>query len=210
MNAGDRTLPVEAQPRTVALLKQLPDFAPLARNGVSADDDVIANARAEAAAQAHAEALRERERLEEAFEARLAVERRAVAGEAGERLAAELAAAIDRIAQALDAEVARILTPIVDAAMRQRALDEFAQITAHLLREGLVQVEVRGAPPLLSALAERLGEARQGVRLIPVEGAELSLESGPTSITTRLQAWATEISALMAVAAPASSERAPS
>jgi hypothetical protein len=169
------------------LAKSLPDFS--SRRAGETIDDAFERGRAEGRAEAAVEALREREKLEEAFEARLAVVRRAVAGEAGARLSAEIAAANEALRRELEVELVRVLAPIAGAAVRTRAMAAFGEAVRKLV-EGGEAIEVSGPSGLLEAFAAGLGSARGSVTLTAGDGEELSARAGRTRITSRLEAWA--------------------
>jgi hypothetical protein len=182
-------------PFQVGLAGRLPDFS--AARVEESKEDALARSREEGRAEGIVEALRDRERLEEAFEVRLAMARREVAGEAGTRLAAEFAAALDAFCRDLDAEVARVLTPIVDEAVRAKALAAFAAAIRRLIDGGVAVAEVCGPPDLLDAFARELGPARAALTLTETGDAELTARAGRTRLATDLESWAGTLRALI-------------
>ncbi|MGC5779433.1 hypothetical protein [Methylobacterium sp. NFXW15] len=140
--------------------------------------------------QARAEAQAQHEAEREAFTMRLAEERaRWCEGEA-ERLADGFSAALRALDADLTQRIGRLLVPVLNDALRRRALDEFSVALGRLLAEpGQAAIRVSGPEDLLDALRKRLGLQAEGVTFEPSAAPEVSVIADQTVLETRLAAW---------------------
>ncbi|MGY2047715.1 hypothetical protein [Methylobacterium sp. JK268] len=115
----------------------------------------------------------------------------------GRVLAEALARAMDGLESRLTERVAHLLLPVLDEALRARAVSELREAIARLLADSAKPaLRVSGPPDLLAALAAALGPLAEGLALAPGEGPDLTVTAEDAVIETQLAAW----SALLATA----------
>lgn len=161
-------------------------------------DELIANAVAQAEAalterleQEHAQALlAERERhAEEVTELQ-----KQFAGEAGERILAEMGELETRVVELTTAVTARILGGVLTDAVRERSLDRLGGLIREALADNeAVRIRVNGSLPLYEALKEKLPD--HAGQLDFTEGAyfDLSVTIDDSVFETRLAEWSTAL-----------------
>ncbi len=165
---------------------------------------------AEAVAAAKASAEREREQAVAAARAEAAREAEAAVAEARARWAAEeatplataLADRLDALEANLAASLSRIVGPLLETAVHERALARFRDILAGILagpRRGAIVV--KGPEDLLDAFRGVWGE-RPGVRFEAADRAELVADVGPTRLETALAPFRTALAEALAAPTP--------
>ena len=166
---------------------------------------LIAAAEARGREAGRAEALAEAEEriaLERAaFETRLADVRRAWAETEGTVLAGQLAAAFAGLDATLSERVARLLAPVLDAALRRQAVGALSQAVTRLLAEPQpAAISITGPEDLIAALSGRLSGLSAAVAFTAADVTEVTVSAGETVIETELSAWGRLIAAAVAEA----------
>jgi hypothetical protein len=179
----------------------------------SLDDNseaIIADRIAEAVAAARASAEREREQAVAAarVEARQAAE--AEVAEARARwteteataLAAALSGRLDAMEANLVAGLSRILGPLLETAVHERALARFRDVLSGVLAgPRRAAIVVKGPEDLLDAFREVWGD-RPGVRFEAADRTELVADIGPTRIETALTPFKAALAEALATPTP--------
>lgn len=141
----------------------------------------------EAARQAHEEEL-QNER--QAFDARLAEERRAWTETQGHELARAIGEGFSRIEAAVADVTARLLEPLIVADAHRSALAELKEVLGEMLtKPEVATLRIAGPEDLLSVLRASLGQ-RDNVVFTASAGPDIQVETGNTVIETRLEPWA--------------------
>ncbi len=155
----------------------------------------LAAAREEGRRQGLEEAARsfavERQRLEEELAQQLAAAERQWREETGRMLARQLHEGLDEVRRTLGDVLAEVLEPVLEAAARRRAVEEFARLLSRMLvaDEGL-RVHVCGAAPMLEALRAALGDEVARITTEPVEeGPQLLTHIDNTVMKVALEDW---------------------
>ncbi len=130
-----------------------------------------------------------------AFAARLADERAGWAAEEGARLGDALQAALAGIEARIAASVARILRPLIGAALRGKAVDELHNAIGPMLRADQAMIAISGAPDILAALQGRLADAPAGITFTPNASTDVQIVADQTIIESRISAWVGRIEA---------------
>jgi len=156
--------------------------------------DVVAEAeergRAEAKAAAAAEAERVRVESEAAFERRLAEQRRQWTEGQADVLTTRIAEGLRAIETRLSADVARILTPFLEAAVRRKALDEIVGTLREILTNSRsTGLTITGPEDLLAVIRGRLGADAAMLTYVVDEAPDIRIEGEDTAIETQLRAW---------------------
>lgn len=157
-------------------------------------DAVGAQARAEGAAQARAELSRqhalERDADERRHQAQLAALRAEMETLAAQTIPGAIAARSAEIADQIASDVAAVLTPLVDAAVRQRILEGLAgEIKSALELENAGQIYVSGPEDLVSALRDILGGDAEKFAIRQADGVDMEIEVDRTRFVSRIADW---------------------
>ena len=141
-----------------------------------------------AAAQAEFERLRADDAAR--HEERLVEERRRWSEEESDRLAAEIAAGLQRIEADLATNVARALAPFVTEQVRRTAVDELSETLAALLADGSAQtMVVHGPLDLVERLRAKLAPHAASIRFETTASADVLVTTGETIVETQIAAW---------------------
>ena len=158
---------------------------------------------AEGRAEATAELVFEHERqiadLQAAHAAELAALTQRLEAETANRLAERFADMADSLVVALGDQTARVLAPVMEDALLQRAVADMAQ----MIKQGLVAGEgctlvVKGPTQLFEALKRQLGEDMPLFRHIETDDIDLAVEMDGTILVTRMAAWADTVRKVLA------------
>ena len=158
---------------------------------------------AEGRAEATAELVFEHERqiadLQAAHAAELAALTQRLEVETASRLAERFADMADSLVMALGDQTARVLAPVMEDALLQRAVADMAQ----MMKQGLVAGEgcslvVKGPTPLFEALKRQLGEGMPLFRHVETDDIDLAVEMDGTILVTRMAAWADTVRKVLA------------
>ncbi|MCY1221319.1 hypothetical protein D9M72_333700 [compost metagenome] len=170
------------------------------------DIDIDAERRrafAEGRAEATAELVFEHERqiadLQAAHSAELAALTQRLEAETANRLAERFADMADGLVVALGDQTARVLAPVMEDALLQRAVAEMAQ----MIKQGLVAGEgctlvVKGPTQLFEALKRQLGEDMPLFRHVETGDIDLAVEMDGTILVTRMAAWVDTVRKVLA------------
>lgn len=97
--------------------------------------------------------------------------------------------ALETAFAALRAEVARVLTPFLGAALQERALDELTRAVRQALGDRRDPVlRVMGRADLIDKVATTLG-AEAAVNLVEAPDVDVSVDLSPLRMETRLAEW---------------------
>ncbi|OCP04932.1 MULTISPECIES: hypothetical protein [unclassified Ensifer] len=159
----------------------------------------FAEGRAEATAELVFEQEKQIAELQAAHAAELEALRLRLEEEAANRLAERFAEMADSLAIALGDQTARVLAPVMEDALMQRAVADMAQ----MLKQGLVAGEgctivIKGPGHLFEALKRQLGEDMPLFRHIETDDVDLSVEMDGTILVTRMAAWADTVRKVLA------------
>ncbi|KRD64470.1 hypothetical protein IB265_02970 [Ensifer sp. ENS10] len=158
---------------------------------------------AEGRAEATAELVFEHERqiadLQAAHAAELAALTQRFEAETANRLAERFADMADSLVVALGDQTARVLAPVMEDALLQRAVADMAQ----MIKQGLVAGEgctlvVKGPTQLFEALKRQLGEDMPLFRHVETDDIDLAVEMDGTILVTRMAAWADTVRKVLA------------
>lgn len=129
----------------------------------------------------------EKIRLEREFQEQLAAADALFLEQTGTRIATQISDGLASIASDLSGSVAAVLTPLVEARLRERAIDGFVSEIVRLTKglEGVV-VDVAGPKHLLNALCDRPEIDPIRFTFTETNQAELSLKLDDAVVETRL------------------------
>lgn len=156
-----------------------------------------ARTEAEAAAREAFERQRVQDREEHEAQAgqRLAEARRLWVAEEADRLAAGMAEGLRQLEDDLSTRLARILSPLLAVAARERALSDMAATVRDLLAAGDAPLlRVTAAPDLIEALRARI-DAQAPVSFEPGAGPDVTLVADATRVETRIRSWTERLDA---------------
>ncbi|KSV96042.1 hypothetical protein N184_03485 [Sinorhizobium sp. GL28] len=158
---------------------------------------------AEGRAEATAELVFEHERqiadLQATHAAELAALTQRLEAETANRLAERFADMADSLVVALGDQTARVLAPVMEDALLQRAVADMAQ----MIKQGLVAGEgctvvVKAPTQLFEALKRQLGEDMPLFRHVETDDIDLAVEMDGTILVTRMAAWADTVRKVLA------------
>lgn len=103
------------------------------------------------------------------------------------------------LAVALGDQAARVLAPVMEETLMQRAVADMAQ----MIKQGLVSGEgytivVRGPIGLFGALKNQFGEDMPSFRYVETDDIDLAVEMDGTILVTRMAAWADTVRKVLA------------
>lgn len=158
--------------------------------------------RAEAHAKGRQEAADEWEQrwsadraaLVEAHETEMAALRERLEGELAATIADRIEAFATATAQEVGEQTARVLAPLVEEAVVNKATADLAELVKAAILEGEVNaVTVRGPTPMFEALRTRLGDTAAVIRHVETDDIDLTVELGDASLVTRMSAWSASL-----------------
>lgn len=155
--------------------------------------------RAEAAAELVFEHGNQIADLQAAHAAEIEALTRRLEDEAASRTAERFQEMTDRLAVSLGDQLARVLAPVMEEALAQRAVADMAQ----MIRQGIVAGEgcaitIRGPLRLFEALKSSLGEDMPVFRHVETNDIDLTIEMDETILVTRMAAWADTVRKVLA------------
>lgn len=129
----------------------------------------------------------EKVRLEREFQEQLAGAEITFLEQTGARISAQLDEGLKAVASDLSGSLAAVLVPLIEADMRERAVDAFANEIDRLTKgyEGIT-ASISGPPHLLDVLRNRSGFDSTRFSLSEANQAELSLRLDDAVVETRL------------------------
>ena len=104
------------------------------------------------------------------------------------------------IAEAVGMQTARILAPIVEQTLVEKAVADLAELLHAAILEGdAATVTLRGPVELFEKLKAALGEEHQALlRHVEAADLDLSAEMGDAALVTRLSAWSARLKEVLA------------
>ncbi len=155
--------------------------------------------RAEATAELVFEHGNEIVDLQAAHAAEIQALTRRLEEEAAGRMAAQFQEMTEQLAVALGDQTARVLAPVMEEALVQRAVADMAE----MIRQGIIAGEgcaitVRGPLRLLEALKSSLGDDMPVFRHVETDDIDLAIEMDETILVTRMAAWADTVRKVLA------------
>ncbi|WP_394690769.1 hypothetical protein [Hoeflea sp.] len=181
-----------------------PAALPPSPAGPSIDVDAVraeAFAEGEAAARVELEAQHAAEREADAkrHAAELAALRAEMETIAAQSIPKAIAARSADIAEAIAGDVAEVLTPLLDEAIRLQVLERLAtEIRGVLELDNSGQIKVSGPEGLVTALCEILGGDADRISVNHVEQFDIEVEVDRTRLATRFSDWSNALKESMA------------
>jgi hypothetical protein len=113
------------------------------------------------------------------------------AGEIAERVAANIRAIAAALGQAVGAETAKALAPVLTETLATQAISDLATlITAAILDGAVAPITVSGPRNLFDDLSNRLHEHADLLRHVEAQDIDLTVTTGEGVLVTRMSAWA--------------------
>lgn len=141
----------------------------------------------------------EETRAEEAEKAAaaLAAAERSWAEDTAQALSAQLDQAFVDLHNRLADAIAGALSPVLEEAMRARALERFSSSLERLFgkRGGSEPITISGPEPLLEAFRALRGGDTAGLKLVASDDSELVASVNDTTLRTTIKAWASTLAA---------------
>lgn len=114
--------------------------------------------------------------------------------QAAERIAADMTRIATMLGQAISAEAAAVLAPIMTETLTTKAVADLADLVrAAILDGGASPISVSGPFRLFEALQANLGEEAALLRHIEAEDVDLTVTIGESVLVTRMSAWAASL-----------------
>lgn len=111
--------------------------------------------------------------------------------EAAERIAASLRQIAAELAEAISAETAAALAPVMTEVMTAKAITELAALVEASILDGAAgPITVSGPRDLFENLTARLGEKAAALTHVDATDVDLSVTIGESVLVTRMSAWA--------------------
>ena len=114
--------------------------------------------------------------------------------QAAERIAADMTRIATMLGQAISADVAAVLAPIMTETLTTKAVADLADLVRLAILDGSVgSISVSGPHHLFEALQANLGEEGALLRHIEVPDVDLTVTIGESVLVTRMSAWAASL-----------------
>ena len=118
--------------------------------------------------------------------------------QAAERIAADLTRIATMLGQAISAEAAAVLAPIMTETMTMKAVADLADLVrTAILDGGAGPISVSGPRHLFEALQASLGEDAALLRHVEAEDVDLTVTIGESVLVTRMSAWAASLKEIL-------------
>jgi len=155
--------------------------------------------RAEATGELVAEHQREIAELKARHAREIETLSRRLEEEVAHKLAAQFAEMTERLALALGDQTARVLAPVMEEALRARAIENLANMVLQGMAagEGLA-ITVRGPAALFEALKRHLPDDTMVFRHVETADVDLAVEFGDAILVTRMAAWSDTVRKVLA------------
>ncbi|CAN7176227.1 hypothetical protein LJR257_000276 [Ensifer adhaerens] len=155
--------------------------------------------RAEASAELAFEHGNQIADLQAAHAAEIEALTRRLEDEAASRMAGRFQEMTEHLAVSLGDQTARVLAPVMEEALAQRAVADMAQ----MIRQGIIAGEgcaitIKGPLPLFEALKSSLGDDMPVFRHVETNDIDLAIEMDETILVTRMAAWADTVRKVLA------------
>ena len=114
--------------------------------------------------------------------------------QAAERIAADVTRITTMLGQAISAEAATVLAPIMTETLTSRAVADLADLVEAAILDGSTgQIMVSGPHHLFEALHARLGNDGALLRHVEAQDIDLTVTIGDSVLVTRMSAWAASL-----------------
>lgn len=111
--------------------------------------------------------------------------------QAAERIAADMTRMATMLGQAISAEAAAVLAPIMTETLTTKAVADLADLVRTAILDGSAgPISVSGPRHLFEALQANLGEEAALLRHIEAQDVDLTVTIGESVLVTRMSAWA--------------------
>ncbi|MFS8048838.1 hypothetical protein [Rhizobium sp. BR 314] len=118
--------------------------------------------------------------------------------QAAERIAVNLASIATMLGQAISAEAAAVLAPVMTETMTMKAVTDLADLVrTAILDGGAGPISVSGPRHLFEALQANLGESATLLRHVEAEDVDLTVTIGESVLVTRMSAWAASLKEIL-------------
>ncbi|TXI07602.1 MAG: hypothetical protein E6Q76_08290 [Rhizobium sp.] len=118
--------------------------------------------------------------------------------QAAEKIAADMTRIATLLGQAISAEAASILAPVMTETLTARAVADLADlIKAAILDGGVGPISVSGPRHLFETLHAQLGEDGSLLRHIEAQDVDLTVTIGESVLVTRMSAWAASLKEIL-------------
>jgi len=102
------------------------------------------------------------------------------------------------IAETLAGDVAAVLTPLIDEAVRKRILAGVAEETRKILAlENASQIHVSGPQALVEALRDHIGAGAERLSIQETDGCDIEVEVNRTLFASRLSEWSKSLAEVL-------------
>lgn len=129
--------------------------------------------------------------LADAHRAELEALRASYELQAAERIASDLKTISASLGQAVSAEAAKAIAPVMTETLSRGAVDELSTLVQAAILDGSVgQIVVAGPKPLFDRLAANLGDHAALLRHVEASDVDLTVTIGDGVLVTRMSAWA--------------------
>jgi hypothetical protein len=145
--------------------------------------------------QKHQAAL---EAITGSFRAEMDGLRRRYEEQAAERIAADVTRIATMLGQAISAEAAAILAPVMTETLTERAVADLADLVRTAILDGSVgPILVSGPRNLFEILHAHLGDEGALLRHIEADDVDLTVTIGESVLVTRMSAWAASLKEIL-------------
>ncbi|ENN88257.1 hypothetical protein RHSP_12025 [Rhizobium freirei PRF 81] len=111
--------------------------------------------------------------------------------QAAQKIAADMTRIATMLGQAISAEAAAVLAPVMTETLTTKAVADLAELVRTAILDGSAgPVAVSGPRHLFEALQTHLGEEAALLRLVEAEDVDLTVTIGESVLVTRMSAWA--------------------
>ncbi|MGG6896013.1 MULTISPECIES: hypothetical protein [Rhizobium] len=111
--------------------------------------------------------------------------------QAAQKIAADLARIATTLGQAISADAAAVLAPVMTETLTTKAVADLSDLVRTAILDGSAgPVSVSGPRHLFEALEAHLGEEAAFLRHVEVEDVDLTVTIGESVLVTRMSAWA--------------------
>ncbi|WP_267553151.1 hypothetical protein [Rhizobium rhizogenes] len=118
--------------------------------------------------------------------------------QAAERIAADMTRIATMLGQAISAEAAAVLAPIMTETLTTRAVADLADLVRSAILDGSAgPISVSGPGHLFEALQAKLGEEAALLRHIEAQDVDLTVTIGESVLVTRMSAWAASLKEIL-------------
>lgn len=118
--------------------------------------------------------------------------------QAAERIAADMTQIATMLGQAISAEAASVLAPILTETLTNKAVADLADLVKAAILDGSVgTISVSGPRHLFEVLQAHLGEEATVLRHVEAQDVDLTVTIGESVLVTRMSAWAASLKEIL-------------